>query len=286
MTTTRATTPQNAAASAVPRTTPDRAASGTVTVGRILRSELVKLRSVRSTVYALLVGVLSILAMGAFMAIGVLVQKAPADGFADAPVDDPTGGSLSGVSLALYPIATLGVLAVSSEYASGTIKATLAAAPRRSLLVLGKILALVCVVLPATFAATLVAFLTAKAVLASAGRGISLGHPGVLRAVVGAALYLTVVAILGAAFGWLLRSTAGALAGLFGVLVLVPAFGQLLPEAVGAKVLPYLPDNAGKAILQVTPGGEPAPWTGFTIFCAYAAVVTALAAYALRRRDA
>ncbi len=259
---------------------------GTVHIGRLLRSELVKFRSLRSMVYALLVTVLSILAVGAFMAVGVVVQKAPADGFADAPVDDPAGGALSGVSLAIYAVATLGVLVVSSEYASGTIKATLAAAPRRTLLVLAKILALVCIVLPATLLATLASFLAAQAILATAGRTISLTHPGVPRAVIGAGLYLTVVAILGAAFGWLLRSTAGALAGLFGLLVLLPALLQLVPGDVGATILPYLPDNAGKAVLRVTPGGEPAPFTGFAIFSAYAAAATALAAYVLRRRDA
>jgi ABC-2 type transport system permease protein len=248
---------------------------GTVTIRRILRS----------TVYALLVTVVSILAVGTFMAVGVVVQKAPADGFADAPVDDPTGGSLSGLSLSVYAVATLGVLIVSSEYASGTMKATLTAVPRRSLLVLGKILALVCVVLPVTLTATLATFLAARAILATAGRTITLAHPGVLRAIVGAALYLTVVAVLGAAFGWLLRSTAGAVAALFGVLVLLPAFAQLLPRDVGGVILPYLPDNAGKAILRIAPG-EPAPWTGFAIFCAYAALATALAAYGLRRRDA
>jgi ABC-type transport system involved in multi-copper enzyme maturation permease subunit len=259
---------------------------GTVHIGRILRSELVKLRSLRSMIYALLVTVLSILAVGAFMALGVVVQKAPADGFADAPVGDPAGGALSGVSLAVYAVATLGALVVTSEYASGTIKATLAAVPRRTLLVLAKILALVCVVLPVTLLATLASFLTAQAILATAGRTISLTHPGVPRALIGAGLYLTVVAILGAAFGWLLRSTAGALAGLFAVLVLLPALLQLVPGGVGATMLPYLPDNAGKAILRVSPGGEPAPFTGFTIFCVYAVAATALAAYVLRRRDA
>jgi ABC-type transport system involved in multi-copper enzyme maturation permease subunit len=284
-TTTSRTVPHDPAATRTEPTSRQRP-GGSVTIGRVLRSELVKLRSVRSTAYALLVAVLSILVMGAFMAVGVVVQKAPADGFADAPVDDPAGGSLSGVSLALYAVATLGVLVVTSEYASGTIKATLAAVPRRLLLILGKVLALVCVVLPVTFAATLTTFLAAQAILASAGRSISLTHPGVLRAIAGAALYLTVVAILGAAFGWLLRSTAGAVAALFGILVLLPAFAQLLPEALAARILPYLPDNAGTAILQVTPGGEPAPWTGFAIFCAYAAVATAVAAYVVRRRDA
>jgi hypothetical protein len=115
---------------------------------------------------------------------------------------------------------------------------------------------------------------------------VSLTAPGAARAVIGAALYLTGITLLGAGFGWLLRSTAGALAALFGVLVVLPVIGLLLPRSVGAAVLPYLPDNAGTAIMQLTPGGHLGPWAGLGVFAGYVGLTLVGAAITLRRRDA
>jgi hypothetical protein len=109
----------------------------------------------------------------------------------------------------------------------------------------------------------------------------------VLRAVVvGAALYLTVVAVLGSGFGWLLRSTAGAIATLVAVLVLSPVVGLLMPARITAIVVPYLPNNAGTAIMQLAPTGQLSPWAGFAVFLGYAAVALAGAVLVVRRRDA
>ncbi|HYN93071.1 MAG TPA: ABC transporter permease [Pilimelia sp.] len=252
-----------------------------VTVRRVLLAELIKLRSVRSTTYALLTTVLAIAGLAVFAAVGATVQAGAPEG------PDPTGGSLAGLSLAGYVIAALGVLAVTAEYRTGTIASTLAAVPRRGTVLVAKALAVAGVVFPVTVASTVGAFVAVRAVLATAGIDISLGEPGVLRAVVGGALYLTVVALLGSGLGWLLRSTAGALAALFGVLILLPVAALLLPAGLRAAVLPYLPDSAGMAIVQTTPAdGQLAPWTGFAVFSAYAAGTLLAAAWALRRRDA
>lgn len=226
------------------------------------------------------------MAGGVFAAIGIIVATPPPDGSADAPTMDPAGGALTGVSIAVYAVATLGVLAVTSEYATGSIKPTLAAVPRRRLLMAGKAVAVAAVAFVVTLAATLLAFFAAKAVLATAGMTVSLTAPGVLRAVVGAALYLTVVAVLGSAFGRLLRSTAGAIATLVAVLVLPPVVGLLLPATIAAIVVPYLPDNAGTAIMQLAPTGQLSPWAGFAVFLSYTAVALAGAVLVIRRRDA
>jgi ABC-2 type transport system permease protein len=72
------------------------------------------------------------------------------------------GAALTGISLAVYVVATLGVLAVTSEYATGTIKPALAAVPRRGLLVAGKTAVLAGVTLVVTLMATLAAFLAGR----------------------------------------------------------------------------------------------------------------------------
>jgi ABC-2 type transport system permease protein len=263
---------------------PQRHAVGRVTLARIVSAELVKLRTARSTISAITTAALLVVGVGAFAAVGIVVQD-PALTGPDAPTADPLGGSLTGVNPAAYAVAALGVIAVTSEYASGTIRPTLAAVPRRLQLVLGKALALA-VVLPVMLATVLATFFAGQAILSTADISLSLAAPGVARAVLGSAYYLTGITLLGAAFGWLLRSTAGALAALFGVLVVLPVIGLLLPQRLGAAVLPYLPDNAGTAIMQLTPDGRLGPWAGLTVFAGYVLLALAGAAMALQRRDA
>ena len=98
----------------------------------------------------------------------------------------------------------------------------------------------------------------------------------------GSALFLTVTGVLGVGFGWLLRSTAGALAGLYAFLFLPSALGLVVPSA-----LPYLPGNAGTAVLQaVDASGTLPPWAGLTLYAMYAAASLVAGAVVLVRRDA
>jgi ABC-2 type transport system permease protein len=134
-------------------------------------------------------------------------------------------------------------------------------------------------------AAALIAFAGGQALLGS--HGISLGHPGALRAVFGAALYLTGVAVIGVGLGFLIRSTAGGIAAIIGVLLVLPVIVAALPASVSIPVGRYLPSTTGRALYVMNSGtAAPSPWAGFAIFAGYAAVVVAAAALALRRRDA
>jgi ABC-type transport system involved in multi-copper enzyme maturation permease subunit len=260
------------------------AADPGVTTARVVRSELIKLLSVRSTYFALLGTILAIVGIATFVAVGIVVQETPPGPGATV---DPTGGALSGVSLAVYLVAALGVLMVTGEYSTGTIKATLAAVPRRGTLVRGKVIAAAAVILPVSLASTLIAFLAARTVLSTGDMSISLTTPGVLRAVTGAALYLTAVSLLASGLAWLLRSTAGALATLFGILIVLPVAAYLLPAPVRDDVMAYLPDSAGMAILQTAPSpAQLPPWTGFGVFTAYTALTLIAGAVLLHRRDA
>jgi ABC-2 type transport system permease protein len=141
---------------------------------------------------------------------------------------------------------------------------------------------LLAAVAPATFAT----FLVSQSVLSREQLGTSLHQPGVARAVLGSALYLTAVGLLGLGLGALLRNTAGAIASLFGVLFGLQIVVGFLPASVADKVSRYLPTPAGVAITNVRP--DPAslpPWTGFGMFCLYTVILLGLAAWLLRRRD-
>jgi len=132
------------------------------------------------------------------------------------------------------------------------------------------------------FSATFATFLVSQSVLSREQLGTSLHQPGVARAVLGSALYLTAVGLLGLGLGALLRNTAGAIASLFGLQIVV----GFLPASVADKVSRYLPTPAGVAVTNVRP--DPAslpPWTGFGLFCLYTVILLGLAAWLLRRRD-
>jgi ABC-2 type transport system permease protein len=249
-----------------------------VTGRRVLAAEWIKARSARSTWWLLAGSAASLAAAGVSPALTFTL----AGDSSSAATADATGGALSGVSFTQLLIAAVGVVLVSSEYASGLVRATLTAVPARLPVLAGKAGVAAVATFATALAAVLAAFVAAQAVLAGADVNISLSDPGVLRAVLGAALLLAVTAVLGTAFGWLVRNTAGALAAVFSFLFVLPILGLFVPG-----VMPYLPSNAGMAILQIGPGaGSLSPWAGLGLFVGYTAALLVVAGYVLRRRDA
>ena len=116
----------------------------------------------------------------------------------------------------------------------------------------------------------------------------SLGDPHALRAVIGAALFLTVLGAIAVGLGTLVRSTAGGIASFVGIMFVLPGVTALLPHSVADSISPYLPLNAGFTVATSTfdPGPHLSPWGGFAVFCGYAAVILVLAVVGLMRRDA
>jgi ABC-type transport system involved in multi-copper enzyme maturation permease subunit len=196
--------------------------------------------------------------------------------------------SLGGLHLSQAAVGLLGVLAVTSEYSSGMIRATLAAVPQRRLLLTAKNLVLTATAAATGITACLAAYLVFQAFL-PVGDALrtTLADPGVLRAVAGAGLYLTVLGLLGFGLGTIFRSSAGAGAVLFGVLSVPTLLVALLPESWQATLGPYLPMNAGDGIYTVRPEAHMLqPWTGFGVFCLYAAAALAAGFILIGRRDA
>jgi hypothetical protein len=215
-------------------------------------------------------------------------ETRPPHGAAAISSFDPTAVAMSGVQLAQIAVGVLGVLLITSEYSTGLIRTSFAAVPRRLPVLWGKAVLLagatVTVSLPAAFAA----FEGGQSILAKQPLATSLGQPGVVRAVVGGALYLTVAALLGLGLGALLRSTAGGIAALFGLLFALQMVAGLLPGSLQQTVAKYLPANAGQAVTAVhpDPASSLAPWVGLGVFSLYAAVLLAIAALRMRRGDA
>lgn len=247
-----------------------------------VRAEWTKVCSVRSTVWTLLS------AVGLAIGFGALVAATQVGAWDDLdPVErlrfDPTSFSLSGLFLAQLAVGVLGVLMVTSEYATGQIRAT----PQRRTVLAAKAVTFTAVVVAAGLATSFSAFAIGQAIFAGKDIGVSLGDPGVPRAVAGGALYLAAVGLLGLGLGTVIRRTAGAVAALVGVLVVVPLVTSFLPASWNASVAKYFPAQAGMAVFRVGP--DPAalsPWTGYAVLVAYAAVALVAGGLLLARRDA
>jgi len=184
--------------------------------------------------------------------------------------------------------AALGALTSTGEYATGTIRATLAAVPSRLPVLGAKAVVFAASSFVLMLGAVLAAFLTGQAILSSRGLdSVALGDPGVLRAVVGAAVYLSGAGLIGLAVGALLRNTAAAISLVVATLFVVPGLFQLLPASWNDNVAPYLPSNAANAFMSVHATSPTlSVGAGFAVFAGYVLVLLAGAAVALGRRDA
>jgi ABC-2 type transport system permease protein len=270
-----------------PRT---RTHTGRVTQMRVALSEWTKLRTLRSTRYALLAGALMTIAFAIIPAF-VNANRWSTMSLADKAGFHPLETSLIGVTVAQLAIGVLGVLVISGEYSTGMIRSTFAAVPKRLPVLWGKAGVFGLVTLVLALPSTLIAFFAAQAILKGHsfnGHDIALSFsdPGVAGAVIGGALYLTLVGLFGLGLGAILRSTAGGISALAGILFVLPPLMNVLPSSWNNAISPYLPSNAGQAIMQ---SGHPdhslAPWTGLGVFAAYTAVAIVIAAVQLRRRD-
>lgn len=250
-----------------------------------IRAEWTKLRSVRSTVWTLLATVGLAVGFGALIGASQMSSWDRLDA-TERLRFDPTSVSLSGLFLAQLAVGVLGVLVFTSEYATGQIRATLAATPQRLTVLAAKAATFAGVVLGVGLVASFGAFFVGQAIFAARGLDTSPGDPGVLRAVCGGALYLAGIGLLGVGAGAVLRRTAGATAALVGLLFIVPLVTGFLPSSFQESVGKYLPAQAGMSLFNVVadPRALP-PWTGFAVLLAYSAVALAVGGFLLVRRD-
>jgi ABC-2 type transport system permease protein len=254
-----------------------------VTQPRVLHSEWIKLRSVRSTWFSF--GAAMLVSIG----LGTLFSSFRGHDAAQHHVLDldATQISLRGIFLAQLAVGVLGVLLITGEYATGMIRASLAAVPRRVPVLIAKAGVFGLVTFLVSTAMSLIAFLSGQAVLSGDHLGVSLASPGAARAVLGGGLYLTIVGLLGLGCGFAIRSTGGAIATLFGLILVLPLLAQALPSSWQDHIDKYLPMNAGTAILSTRPESNMlGPWAGIGVFALYAVAALAVGWIVLRRRDA
>lgn len=262
-------------------TTTAPAPGGHYGLSQAARMEWIKLRSLRSTSYALLLTVVGMIATGV---VTMANTKAP-HGAGKAASFDPTNNVLAGVALGQLVLGVLGVLVISGEYSSGTIRSTLAAVPDRRLALTAKAVVLGTLALLVGEAAAVVTFLVGRAALAADVPHPSLSDPAVWRAVLMSGAYLATVALTGLGIGAVTRHTASAIGVLVGITYVLPA---LLAGTAGPPVARFFPTMiAGNSLAVTVPvDGMLSPWTGFGVLCLYTAGLLALGGRLLVRRDA
>jgi ABC-2 type transport system permease protein len=278
---------------------------------RAMAAEWTKLWSVRSTMWTLVATVVAVVGLCALSTGTVNSSEI---------IGDPTSRSLIGVFLGQLIFGVLGVLVMSAEYGTGTIRATLSAMPRRPVVLSAKVLVFGAVAVAVSEILTFTAFAVGQGILSAkhavgssaaiaqrahqlglkiphnlqfalSSGSASLGQPGVLRAVVGAGLYLAVLGLLALGLATIIRHTAGAISTFVGVVLVLPLIVQALPTSIGNAVARYLPANIG--LVMFSTHGVPdrigpafSPWVGFALLVLYTVVTLGLACWVLVRRDA
>ncbi|MFI7098107.1 ABC transporter permease [Streptomyces sp. NPDC050161] len=253
-------------------------------VGQVLRSEWTKIRSVRSTVWTL--GVAVVVTIG----IGVLICALAKSDFDAMPVRDriafdATNISFAGMGLGQLAMIVFGVLVVSNEYSTGMIRSSLAAVPQRATFLFCKLAVATALVFLVGLVTSFLAFFAGQAMLG--GHAARIDDPGVLRAVIGGGLYMTLIALFSMAVATMLRSPMLSLG------ILMPFF-FLISNILGnvsatRKAGHYLPDQAGRRIMQVVPTGDEVPygpWGGLGIMAAWTVAALICGFVLLKRRDA
>jgi ABC-2 type transport system permease protein len=251
----------------------------------VARMEWLKLRSVRSTGWILLVFAAGMIGL----AILVMAHQHWATMSAENRASfDPTNDSFAGLAIGQLALGVLGVLAVTTEFSSGMIRATFAAVPRRPLLLAAKAAVVGAVTLVAGEILAFTAFAVGEAVLRSPAPHATLGQPGVLRAVLLAGVYPGLIALIGLGLGAIIRHTAGAICAVVGILFVLPLILLPLGTSIQNSVGQFMPMVIGEnSLTAVKPVAHSlSPGLGFGVLCLYAVVALAVGGWALARRDA
>jgi ABC-2 type transport system permease protein len=267
--------------------TPSRSYEGRVTLPNVLRSEWTKLWSLRSTRWSLLASFISMAGLGPLIAVAQMSRWNHLQPH-DRLTYDAINTGVGGYHLAQLAIGVLGVLVITGEYSTGMIRSSLMAVPRRLPVLWAKLLVFAAVTFVLMLVATLISFFAVQAIVTQHHVQHSIGDPGALRTVLGSALFLTVLAVMCLGIGGILRNTAGGIATFVGLLFVLPGISAILPSSINNSVSPYLPINAGTTIASHSfdNSNHLAVWTGFALFCGYAALAVVGAAISMVRRDA
>jgi len=261
--------------------------TGRVAFQRVLAAEWTKLRSVRSTAWSLGIGFLLTIAFPvifSFVLSSHWGDMAPQERATHTPLEV----ALAGVNVAQLAIAVLGVLVITAEYSTGSIRSSFTAVPKRLPVLWAKLLDYGVLSFVLMVPAVLVSFFASQAILARHDiLQTSFTAPGVARSMIGGAVYVMLVGIFALAIGAIVRNTAGGIATFAGIFFVLPPLMNILPLSWNNAISPWLPSEAGRQIFSLDHAAHTlTPLAGGLLFAGYCAAAIAIAAVLLVRRDA
>ncbi|GAA2087900.1 ABC transporter permease [Pseudolysinimonas kribbensis] len=270
-----------------------------VTFGGVLRSEWIKLRSLRSTFWCAVIIVVLNVALSP-----LLLAVLPADQL-------PSGTSLLSFIVSAITVgsgftslvaAVIGALTITGEFGTGMIRSTFTAVPKRTPALAAKAIVLTLAVF--VVAVVSVALSTLIVLAQAAGRGLDVELDGAFwLALLGDAGYLALIGLMALAIGAIIRNTAGAIATMVGLILVLPNIaslvaalakvtwlqnvGEFLPSTAGSRMYAYPASGLDDVTRQVQPGAILLePWQGLLVLLAWIVVLGAVAIVLVRRRDA
>jgi ABC-2 type transport system permease protein len=269
--------------SAVTPTVPKLETPGRVTFPRVLVSEWTKFRSVRSTKWCLGIGTFLVVAFPLIPAFVTLHHFHHHESVDASPLDI----ALVGVQIAQLVIAVLGVLTITSEYSTGSIRSTFAAVPKRLPVLWAKLLDYAFVSIALLVPAMLVSFFVTQAIVSQIPKeNVSLSTASIARCVFMAPVYVMLVGVFALALGAIVRNTAAGIALFVAIFFVLPPLMHVLPTNWDNMISKYLPLSAGEQMFSLTHGSDSlSPLGGGVVMVVYCAVAIVIAAVLLRRRD-
>ena len=265
---------------------PASAAASTITITGMVRSEWIKMRSLRSTFWAYAATIVAGIGFSLLFALAV----SSGDGGAMGPgAGIALGTSTLGLTFAQLPIAVLGVLVISGEYSTGMIRSTLTAVPKRLPALWAKAAVFAVVTFVVGLVVTFGSYFATAPILAGKGISSSITDPGLAVGLAGGALFLALVGVISLGIGTMLRSSAGGIAGAIGLLLLAPIVLGLIGAEWSRVVVDYLPTSAGQSLYTLAAGQNGLvfePWQAILVLLGWTVVTLGGGALLLSRRDA
>ncbi|MBF4579148.1 ABC transporter permease subunit [Frigoribacterium sp. VKM Ac-2530] len=285
-----------------PRPTPHAHTAGSgVSFAHVLRSEWIKLRSLRSTAWCF--AVIVVLLIGFALLFGAF-----ASGFEGAPATDEQQQSLAvsvatiGVPFAQLVAAVLGALVITGEYGTGMVRSTFAAVPRRTPALVAKVLLIGVTTFVVSALALAVALLVSTPLLSSSGVDTDLADGRIWLSMLGGAATIGFIAMIAFGLGAIIRNGAGAIASAIGIVFVLPiifSIGQALiakpwiyslyefiPPQAATRVYDYPVDGQSLTALPGLDGSLVLePWQALLVLVGWVVVLFAIALALVKRRD-
>lgn len=263
-------------------------ASGKAGLAGVIKSEWTKIRSVRSTYWTLIAAVIIGIGIGALICYATENQVTHLGHGAHFGFDPAKRSLTAFAELGQLVMMVLGAMVITAEYSTGMIRTSLTTMPRRGTVFAAKGLVFAVTAFVVSIVTAFIAFFVGQSILKATGDSATLSDPNVLRAIIGTALYVTVIGVMSYAFGAIIRHTAGTISTMVGVLFILPLIVEVLPSTWTNDVNKWLPGSAGSQ-LMTTINPDPtlfSAWGQFGVTVGYTAILLIIGAFLFRKRDA